>query len=386
MVLRHAALPMCAMLAAFSAGCTRGATQLVVVVESDLASSQRRCVLIETGPVVPGEPFEVTSGWTFYIEDNGAPEVTIPFSAGVTPPGGDPRARVEIRVSALSVCADPAPPEARTVTRTARTGFLPEQTLILPIFLQQSCVGMTCPAELTCIDGVCADPDVDPATLRRSGGDGDEFVDGGRRDVGPGDAGRGDAGPCSESPCRITPPQCGCGPTEGCYYPVSAPICLPAGPGREGDLCAMENDCAAGLGCRNDTNLTPAVGSECVGVCANAGDCASNVCVSLGVGFGVCMTACDPITNTGCGSRDCRIADYLGTRLLTVCSRPLGAAAAGAACSGPTSCGPGLTCDRAVCRQLCNRTTGAGCAGGSTCMAPASAITAGATSYGVCMP
>ncbi len=367
-------------------GCTRPATQLVVVVESDLPPSQLRCVVVEAGPVVAGAAFEATTERLYFVEDPGLPAVRLPFSFGVAPPGNDARTRVEIRASALSDCTDPSSAAARTVTRTVRTGFLPEQSLVLPVFLGAACLSTTCPEELTCIDGVCGDPDVDPDALRRSRGPGDELSDGGpRRDGGGADA------PSSMSPCTITPPQSGCGPTEGCYFPdgVRAPVCLVAGPGSEGSLCSMENDCAASLGCRNDINIDPSVGSECVGVCANDADCASNVCISLGIGFGVCMNVCDPIANTGCGARDCRIAFYTGTsgsRFLTVCSRALGSTAEGAPCSGTSSCAAGLYCDRSVCRQLCDRSTGVGCGGGSSCVAAASSLNAGSTSYGVCMP
>lgn len=147
-----------------SSSCTRAFTQLVPVVQSDLAPSQIRCVVAEAGPVAVGGPFVATSSpRVFYVGAEGEPRVTLPFSFGLTPPGGDWRARVELRVSALSACNDL---ESRTVSRSVRSGFLPDQSLALPIRLAASCAGVVCDEGLTCDEGTCvAIPVVDPASL-----------------------------------------------------------------------------------------------------------------------------------------------------------------------------------------------------------------------------
>ena len=204
--IRFARAPALLALCLFAAvGCRRGATQLVPVVRSDLDPSQRRCVYAEAGPVVPGESFRATSSGLFYIEDPGRPQVTIPFSFGLTPPGGDPGVRVALRVSALSSCADPEDPGARTVTRMVRSGFLRDQSVALPIQLSASCVGVECPETQTCQDAVCvAIPDIDPSTLTPVTTPGAELGDAGAaRDAGGADAGT--TSPTGTLPATLTP-------------------------------------------------------------------------------------------------------------------------------------------------------------------------------------
>jgi hypothetical protein len=196
-------LPLCVIAVA---GCRRGATQLVPVVRSDLAPEQRRCVLAEAGPVVVGESFRATATSLFYVEDTGSPRVTIPFSFGLSPPGGDPASRVALRVSALSSCADPDDLDARTVTRTVRSGFVRDQSIALPIQLSSSCVGVVCPDTQTCEDAVCvAIPDIDPQTLTPVT-PGSELGDAGvASDAGAGGVDAGTTSPTGTLPATLSP-------------------------------------------------------------------------------------------------------------------------------------------------------------------------------------
>lgn len=133
-------------LAAGVAGCTRRATQLVVVVETDLPRDAYACFgllvsRVEGGAVEPG----ATRRFLAVPDD-----VDPPFSFGVTPPEGRVDARVEVAVEALASCDDPAPSE-RVVRRAVRTGFVSEQALRLSLFLPASCgdgctVTESCPA------------------------------------------------------------------------------------------------------------------------------------------------------------------------------------------------------------------------------------------------
>jgi hypothetical protein len=179
------------------AGCTRPATLLVVSVDSDLPLERRACVHVEVLRV--DEP-DVTTETFFHASSDRTPRGETPFSFSVTPPAGDARRRVEIRVSALregDACrTDTSSAADVVVTRRVRTGFLPEQALLVPVFLADACVDVACGTDETCDAGRCVPADVDPGTLRPVR-PGEELSDAGpARDAGPPrDAPALDAGP-----------------------------------------------------------------------------------------------------------------------------------------------------------------------------------------------
>lgn len=151
-----------------TSGCTRAATQLLVVIESDLPAERIACVAVTVRPL-DGASAPVSRVF-FPAPDLGDPDVSIPFSLGVTPPGGDATRRVEIEALAIDrvTCAAglPLPVGVPFVSRRVRTGFLAEQTLRLPIFLANDCFGVVCGGEETCEYGSCVPvPDIDPGTL-----------------------------------------------------------------------------------------------------------------------------------------------------------------------------------------------------------------------------
>ncbi len=69
-------------------------------------------------------------------------------------------AEVEVTVHAFGK-AEPEP----FVTRIAATRAAPGRTPFLPVFLGESCSGVSCPAGSTCVEGACADPFVAPSAL-----------------------------------------------------------------------------------------------------------------------------------------------------------------------------------------------------------------------------
>lgn len=149
-------------IASAATSCSRPASQLVVVVESDVPVTEIGCVDVTVQRL--DEPERVTTR-RFHVTADGEPQVAIPFSLGVVPPDGHASRRVEVRAEAFrlegSACAT-----APLVSRIARTGFLPEQTLRLPLFLARACVGIECGADSTCDGGECVlVPDIDPGEL-----------------------------------------------------------------------------------------------------------------------------------------------------------------------------------------------------------------------------
>lgn len=141
-------------------GCPEPVTQLSVIVRSDLDPADLADLDVE---VRPGEPFaaEPTATHTFVIGATEG-EVTLPFSFGVTPRGGDPAAHVELRFTAHGSGG------GETLVRTLRTGFVRGRTLAVPVFLSRLCRDRPpCTPPLTCgDDGTCVSADVPVESLR----------------------------------------------------------------------------------------------------------------------------------------------------------------------------------------------------------------------------
>jgi hypothetical protein len=177
---------------ALLASCTHRATQLVAVVEGDLASDQYACVGVVVSRV---DGTIVTPGDRRMYEVPAL--VEIPFSFGVTPPDGDASRRVQVTAEAWPTCADPAPGAVPVVSRSVRSGFLAEQTLRVSVFLADRCRAVTCSDAQTCdpTTGACVGiPDVPPMAITP----GDELSDAGMPST---DAARADAG----APAMCTP-------------------------------------------------------------------------------------------------------------------------------------------------------------------------------------
>ena len=115
-----------------AAGCTEDLTQLLVVVDSDVALDAV-AVAVRPSTAPEGEAPTELSG-------------ALPVSFGVLPPGGDVASRVRIEVEGRVA--------GQAVLRAVRVSpFLPKQTARLEIFLAAACLGQSCPAGNTCDRG-----------------------------------------------------------------------------------------------------------------------------------------------------------------------------------------------------------------------------------------
>jgi len=144
-------------------GCTRPATQLLVVVSTDVPGSDYRCVRSHVLRV-PSDGEGVSRGHLV------PRELELPFSFGVTPPDDDPSRRVQIAVELRGdACDAPSAAEsAPVVRRVVRTGFLEGQTLRVPIYLALTCRAVECDPTSTCdpATGACVSiPELAPADL-----------------------------------------------------------------------------------------------------------------------------------------------------------------------------------------------------------------------------
>ena len=218
---------------AFATACTRPATQLVPVIDSDLGADDIQCVLVEAAEYTQEGGFAPMQTALFHVDRPGDLRVSLPFSMGVVRPASGPAARVEIRTHALRDCVGAAP-SSRTVTRTVRSGFREEQSLRLPIFLSATCLNVTCPLDQTCESGVCVPiPEIDPSTLRTAV-PGDELVDpdmdaGPRMDASTLDAASPfdtqiDVGRATDAPLRTDT-----GPRPDAPLPDAGSVCPTAG-------------------------------------------------------------------------------------------------------------------------------------------------------------
>ena len=151
------------LLALATAGCAAPATQLVVVVDSDAAPGSFACVGLAASRVGSEE------GTTHFVP---AEDVSFPLSFGVVPPAGTPSLLIDVEVALLPSCDPPTGPVPRAA---ARTGFLADRSLALPLRLDDTC-GAGCEDGQSCSESGCvARPDVDPSTLSAGGGGTDPY-------------------------------------------------------------------------------------------------------------------------------------------------------------------------------------------------------------------
>ncbi len=199
-------------------GCETTATELIVVVDSDLVAGTELAEVIVA-----------TDGSSHAFPIDGAAD--LPLSFGVVPgPGQSERAPVRIAITGSN--ADGVP----IVEALSVTTFRPGQRRVLPMPLARSCVAVEDCAdhedESTCRDGECVSAVVDSSTLSTGDGSGVRLFDG---------PSEGDAGILVED---------------------GGPTCTP------GESCEVSGGCATGtrvcdpsLDC---VDLTPApAGTEC---------------------------------------------------------------------------------------------------------------------------
>ncbi len=150
-------LPRTALLAiAFVIGCTREPTQLVVVLDSDLAvPSELDALQVH----VEGRGVEESRG-PFSLEGIGREE--LPVSFGVAPEGRDAGRSVTVRLSGWLDGVE-------RLSTFARTGFVAHERLRLDLFLARRCLtdAPECAPGQTCGEDGCEDPYRDPKSLPR---------------------------------------------------------------------------------------------------------------------------------------------------------------------------------------------------------------------------
>ncbi len=135
--------------------CRAEPTQLIVVVDSDIAALQ--AVRIE----VEGDDGRFQTN-RFDIGSE-APRIALPFSFGVAPRRGTPAERQTPRIRVFAV--DGAGTDI--VERRVQVGFVKNKTLHLLMYLAEACRGVTCPGTQTCDRGVCVEEFIDPGGLEQ---------------------------------------------------------------------------------------------------------------------------------------------------------------------------------------------------------------------------
>lgn len=141
--------------------CRTEATQLIVVVDSDIADVQ--AVRIE----VEGDDGRMQ---TNRFEIGAAPRTQLPFSFGVAPRKGSPAESQTPRIRVYAVeRVDADGNDVDLVERRVQVGFVKNKTLHLLMYLAEACVGArTTECQemgLVCDRGACVPESIDPRTL-----------------------------------------------------------------------------------------------------------------------------------------------------------------------------------------------------------------------------
>jgi hypothetical protein len=134
-------------------GCSSGLTELVVVVDSDLAvpGELQRVTLEVTGP--SGD--KALQDAAVDLATGGAP--TLPLTLSLTPGSG---ALEPVTVTAVGTGL------AGVVERTVVTGFVRGERRMVRLWLLRACLGVDCATGETCgDDGICVDATVRPEDL-----------------------------------------------------------------------------------------------------------------------------------------------------------------------------------------------------------------------------
>ncbi len=222
---------------AVAVGCTEDRTEILVVVDSDLAVPSQ---LDEVNVRVTGPDSDTKSA----VARLGPGEEPLPRTVGLVHEDG-PLGPVQILVTG-------GQGGAPTVERRAILSFVEGRTLLLRMELLASCQGMTCGPDMTCVDGSCRSAEIDPDTLPEYDGT-IPGIDGGAEptDSGPGvDAGPGtDAGPETDAGCVPATEECN-GEDDDCDGMVDEGFDFDTDPrncGGCGNACLPPNrDCCAG--------------------------------------------------------------------------------------------------------------------------------------------
>jgi hypothetical protein len=129
--------------------------ELVVVVRSDLQTPMELALV---RAVVKDAAGRATSVNDFLLD--GSTPLSLPFSFGVVPAGGDASREIEVELTAFDLEREVAS------TRRARTGFVEDRSLLLEMFLARSCRTVECEEGETCGEQGCVSDRVPPGDLR----------------------------------------------------------------------------------------------------------------------------------------------------------------------------------------------------------------------------
>ena len=102
----------------------------------------------------------------------GALGTQLPFSFGVVAPPEDLDSAVIVQISALET----ATASRSLFTRRAVTRFVPNKSLLLPMYLPSACRSLDCGAQQTCTENGCQSVFVEPSTLQESTGSPGDLV------------------------------------------------------------------------------------------------------------------------------------------------------------------------------------------------------------------
>ena len=148
-------------------GCTADPTQLLVIVDSDMAVPNS---LVKVRAEVRNQEGRFLASHEFELSERKAQQAStkfaLPLSFGVLKPEQNPTDRVIVEVDALGTSTDSQP----LFTRKAVTGFLEGKSLLLPMYLSSLCQSLECALGQTCTERGCVSEVVDENRLRESSG------------------------------------------------------------------------------------------------------------------------------------------------------------------------------------------------------------------------
>jgi hypothetical protein len=165
---------------------------------------------------------------------------------------------------------------------------------------------------------------------------------------------------------------------------------VPAGDRTEGQACTGSDECVTGTRCVDVGGL-----ARCMRDCTDDGDCVgpgSECAVSVGDAR-VCSGSCHPVAQTGCPTGStCNVSREApgSSSFMTLCMAPVGTGGQGAACTELSDCARGTVCvDTGAaglrCLSWCDRATGDGCAGGTSCGGFVEPVRIDGREYGLCL-
>lgn len=142
------------------AACAPDPTQLVVVIDSDMAVPDR---VRKIQAFVNGAEFDPAWQHTFDVSAG----ATLPLSFGI----GANNAANPVTIVITAIAAD----ETALVSRRATSRFVADKTIVLPMFLAESCAGFACADMFTCTKLGCESEIIDENGLKviEAGGGGE---------------------------------------------------------------------------------------------------------------------------------------------------------------------------------------------------------------------